>query len=353
MQKPIILFDIIIIYDAHLAHSAADPGYREATPFGKADAYFNCNATYQYFIEYGRAQGLQVAFTTTHDIAASGQFKSVWTYQGGWERQLTTTNAKVIFDKFSNLLVRNHAVYKLLTTILKPLPFFHNQAMRVMFDNKLETYLEFPHYTIPTVQVHSLAPVDVAQAKKYLARKCRTHPYRDDFTTEYVLKDQFGIGGNSIFKITTDDDFANIPHNPAMHYILQPLIQASGFSIAGYTGSSDLRVIIGNNKILQSYLRVAKEGEFRANAQQGGEVVYLTLDQIPEDVLAMITEIKQHLPNKYALYTLDFIKSQNGHLYFIEGNNSPGLNWFDREDEVKAKQLIHLLVANLKQITEL
>ncbi len=348
MLKPITVFDIIIIYDAHLAHSAADTHYRETTPFGKEEEYFNCNATYQYFIEYGRRQGLQVAFTTTHDITTSGKFKSVWIYQNGWERRQTLSNAKVIFDKFSNLLVRNRAVYKLLTTILKPLPFFHNQALRLLFDNKLATYVEFPDCTIPTVQVRSLSPLDIAQAKKNLAAKCLVHPYRDDFNTELVLKDQFGMGGNNIFKIRSDEDFSTVPHHQTMHYILQPLIQASGFAIAGYSGSADLRVILGNGKIIQSYLRVAKDGEFRANAQQGGEVVYLTLEQIPDDVLTMIAQIKQHLPNRSTLYTLDFIKSQKGHLYFIEGNNSPGLNWFDREDEQKAKELIHLLVENLK-----
>lgn len=343
-------FDIMIVYDAHLAHSAADPTYREAAPFSSNGEYFNCNATYQYFIEYCKEQGLQTAFTTTHDIAASGQFKSIWIYTTRWERVQELTKAKVIFDKFSNLLTRNHAAYKLLTTILEPLPLLHNQAMRIMFDNKLETYLQFPNYTIPTVQLDSLAPTSIEKAERALAAQCRVHPYRDDFGSDLVLKDQFGLGGNQIYKITDEADFAAVPYNPATHYILQPLIQASGFVIDHYTGSSDLRVIICNDQIIQSYLRVAKTGEFRANAQQGGELIYLTLDKIPADVLTMITEIKQRLPSQTALYTLDFIKSNHGHLYFIEGNNSPGLNWFDREDETRAKELIHLLVNNLQQL---
>jgi len=347
------MFDIMIVYDAHLAHSAADQTYREPAPFSRSGEYYNCNATYQYFIEYCQQQGLSAAFTTTHDIAPSGQFTSVWTYTTRWERVPGPTNAKVIFDKFSNLLTRNAAVYKLLTTILKPLPFLHNQAMRLMFDNKLETYTQFPDCTIPTVQVDSLAPASILNARKALAMKCQHHPYHDDFGSDLVLKDQFGIGGNQIYKITSDADFAQIPFNAATHYILQPLIEASGFAIAHYTGSSDLRVIICNDTIIQSYLRVAKAGEFRANAQQGGEVVYLTLDQIPPEVIEMTTTIKRRLPNRTALYTLDFIKSNHGHLYFIEGNNSPGLNWFDREDEVRAKELIHLLVQNLKQLIPL
>lgn len=343
------MFDIMIVYDAHLAHSAAETNYHEPAPFSKTGKYYNCNATYQYFIEYCKQQGLTAAFTTTHDIAVSGKFKSCWIYTDQWKRSPDTTNAKVIFDKFSNLLARNAAVYKLLTTILKPLPFLHNQTLRLLFDNKLATYTQFPDYTIPTVAVDSLTPANIQKAKQALAIKCRNHPYHDDFGSDLVLKDQFGIGGNDMYKITNSTDWAALPVHPATRYILQPLIQASGFTLDHLTGSADLRVIVYEDKIIQSYLRIAKAGEFRANAQQGGEVVYLTLDQIPAAVLEMTADIKKRLPKKPVLYTLDFIKSNRGHLYFIEGNNSPGLNWFDREDETRAKELIHLLVENLRQ----
>ncbi|EKD76065.1 MAG: ribosomal protein S6 modification enzyme, partial [uncultured bacterium] len=131
---------------------------------------------------------------------------------------------------------------------------------------------------------------------------------------------------------------------------LQPLIQASGFTIGEYTGNTDLRVILFSDKIIQSYLRIAKAGDFRANAQQGGKIMYLKLKQIPADVLKMTKGITKLLPVKTAFYALDFIKSNNGNLYFIEGNNRPGLNWYDNEDKKRAKQLIRLLVKDLQQL---
>lgn len=350
MIKPLPVFDIMIVYDAALAFSAADNSYHGLAPFAIDGEHANCNIAYQYFIQYCKEQNLTAAFTTTNDVNAAGQFNSIWTYTDNWERHQDIANGKVIFDKFSNLFPRNRKAANFLSAILKPLKLFHNQAMRVLFDNKLETYLKFPNYTIPTVKIDVLTEENISQAKRALSVQCEHHPYRDDFQTNLVLKDQFGMGGTNIFKITNDNDFLHIPYNPLTHFILQPFIKASGFNIAHCAGDTDLRVIICNNIIIQSYMRIAKAGEFRANAQQGGRVVYLNLSQIPPEVLLMVGEIKQHLPSKTALYALDFIKSDHGHLYFIEGNNSPGINWFDHEDETRAKQLIRIVVQNLKRL---
>ncbi|MFA6027491.1 MAG: hypothetical protein WC752_01030 [Patescibacteria group bacterium] len=350
MIKPLPIFDIIIVYDANLAFSAADSTYHESSPFTISEESFNCDATYRYFIQYCKKQGLSVAFTTTKDINTSGQFSSVWTYNNRWERNYHIAYAKVIFDKFLNLLPRNHEVYKRLTTAKKSLPFFHDQKINILFDNKLETHLQLSSYTIPTVKVDSLTKESIKKAKKSLLSLCLRHPFRDDFNSDLVLKDQFGWGGNSIFKIANGNDFSNVPSDSSINFVLQPFIQTSGFNIAHFTGKSDLRVIICNNVIIQSYLRIAKIGDFRANAEQGAKITYLTLDQIPLDVLEMIASIQKHSPNKNALYALDFIKSINNHLYFIEGNSSPGLNWFDPEDERRAKQLIRLIVKKLKKI---
>lgn len=351
MNKTKPEFDIMIVYDAKRACSAADGTYHELTPFAHDAEYFNCNLTYQYFIQYCKQQGLLTAFTTTDDINKDGKFTSVWIYTNRWERRLGTVNAKVIFDKFSRLAPRLKKISCYLSTAKKPLPVFQNLKMQALFDNKLETYLQFPCLTIPTVKMASLTKAGFSAAEKKLHLLCQNHPFHDDFNSVVVLKDQYGMGGSNIFKIKDNSDFAKINFNSAANFVLQPLIQATGFTIAQCSGYTDLRVIICNNKIIQSYLRIAKAGEFRANAIKGGKIIYLNLNQIPAEVIKMIKKIKHLLPSKTALYTLDFIKSNNGHLYFIEGNNNPGIIWFDKEDEKRAKQLIRLIIKNLKKIS--
>lgn len=349
-MKPKPVFDILIVYDAYTARSAADLSYTESAPFPSTSSYFNCNATYQYFIQYCKTQKLTTAFTTTADIDAAGNYTSAWAYTTKWKRLPSSGTAKIIFDKFSGLLPRNHIAYDRLISVVHPIPLFHNQVLRIMFDDKLKTYQQFSEYTIPTVLVNSKIPTGFTSAQHYLKLLCSDHRYTEDFTKQFVMKDQFGIGGNHIYKLYTNDEYLKIiTATPNTHYILQPFIDASGFNIAQRKGKTDLRVIICNNTIVQSYLRIAKAGEFRANAQQGGEVVYLELDQIPPEVLTMIADIQQDIPSKTALYTLDFAKTSSGHIYFIEGNTMPGLNWFDPEDEQRAKQLIQLIVKNLQE----
>jgi len=50
-----------------------------------------------------------------------------------------------------------------------------------------------------------------------------------------------------------------------------------------------------------------------------------------------------------SLYSLDFIISNNGNSYLLEGNTGPGLNWdpFLIEDKIKSKKLIRLVVKEL------
>jgi glutathione synthase/RimK-type ligase-like ATP-grasp enzyme len=230
----------------------------------------------------------------------------------------------------------------------KPPLIFHSQTIRTLFDDKLKTYSKFPRYTIPTVKIGHLTKTNIKKARNILRSICNKHPYREDFNSVMVLKDQFGIGGNNIFKITSN--LAGAPLGSSIYFLLQPFIKNSGFNITQCTESSDLRVIICDNTIVQSYIRVAKKREFRANAQQGGKVVYLNLKQIPNDVLAMIEKIKKGLPKKINLCALDFIRSNSGHLYFVEGNTNPGLIWFDKSDEKKAKQLMRLIVKKLKKL---
>ena len=52
---------------------------------------------------------------------------------------------------------------------------------------------------------------------------------------------------------------------------------------------------------------------------------------------------------RHSLYTLDFIQSNNGNLYFLEGNNNPGLDWNHGKkiNEIKSKELINLIINKL------
>ena len=54
------------------------------------------------------------------------------------------------------------------------------------------------------------------------------------------------------------------------------------------------------------------------------------------------------------MYALDFIKSNNGTIYFIEGNTKPGIDWNHNKkiNELKSKELINIIVNELKIIID-
>jgi len=120
----------------------------------------------------------------------------------------------------------------------------------------------------------------------------------------------------------------------------------------------DLRIILLNHKVIQAYIRIAKPGQFECNEHQGGSLVYIPLKIIPKDVLSMIDKIIKKLDTeldlKHSLYSLDFMRTSSGHLYFLEGNNNPGIDWNHEKkiNEIKSKELINLIVDELKLVTQ-
>ena len=66
----------------------------------------------------------------------------------------------------------------------------------------------------------------------------------------------------------------------------------------------------------------------------------------------MIPKITRKLNFKHVLSTLDFIKSNNGNLYFIEGNTNPGLDWNHKKriNEIRSRELIDIIINELRMI---
>ena len=95
---------------------------------------------------------------------------------------------------------------------------------------------------------------------------------------------------------------------------------------------------------------MAMTGDFRCNQHQGGSLVYLDPDSLPANVLAKADKIASILNKKQSLFTLDFIVSNSGHSYLLEGNTGPGLTWdsADKRDKFEAEKLIDLIVNEFK-----
>lgn len=353
--------DLIIVYSGSKAKSAQDQGYTGKGPFSRGSCRIY-NKSYSYFLKKCKKLGIKAAFTSSKDIIGPGVFQSYWTYDGSWFRHKKKACSKIIFDKFTPSSEKEKEQFKLMVSD-RSIITFNNKIINKMFTNKLCTYKQFKEFAIPSVEIDNFSKQDILFAKKKLKRLLNNHDSNIDFNSKLILKDITGGGGYRIHKISSEKTCKEIikhyrtdkKEKISLRYILQPFIDCTnGFIFRKHTGMIDLRLIILNNKIIQTYIRIAKKDNFRCNAHQGGDLIYIEKKEIPPEVIKIskkiIHKLSQKVDLEHSLYALDFIKSNEGTIFFIEGNTNPGINWYNKTDEIKSKELINHIVNELKLI---
>ena len=357
----------MVIYTGSVANSAKDKKYKEKTPFSSKKRYKIYNDSYRCFLLRCKKMGIKAAFATSKDIIGSGLFQSFWTFDKDWVRNFGRAHSRILFNKFTPVTCTQKNKLKLLTSA-KNIYMFNNKKIIDIFQNKLNTYEQFSDLTIPTVGIINPSKKTIIQAKAKLDTLLKNHRLKLDFNNGYLIKNIIGTGGFKIHKINFKKSAyreimkyykSNKKGTKILSYILQPFIDfKNGFVFGKHRGLIDLRIILLNRKIIQAYIRIAKPGKFKCNEHQGGNLVYISLKIIPKDVLSMTGKIIKKLDTKlnlkHSLYSLDFMRTSSGHLYFLEGNNSPGIDWNHKKkiNEIKSKELINLIVDELKLIVQ-
>lgn len=345
---------MLIVYAEGLAISSYDKSNKSATPFDINKKNKDYNEVYGYFLETCEKFGLKAAFTTSADIIGPGFCRSYWVYKADkWIKVNSPCYSKLIFDKFSPKRVGTKFRRELLFSDKNIRPFNDLDLYNLFFD-KQKTYDYLNKFAIPTVSIgeNNLENMDMACQK--LVDLMLVHCGINDFNSDVIMKDRFGSGGKGIYKFKIDkrQKMVNVAlKHPDVTYIIQPFAKFdTGFLFKDNLESADVRLIYLGGKIVQSYIRVAKSGDFRCNEHQGGLLTYLKINEIPIDVVNKANEVAEILNNKNALFTLDFIVSNSGNAYLLEGNTGPGLDWNTSlsENEFEAKRLINLIVAELK-----
>ena len=361
-------YDLIVIYSEEDVKSPRDKSCKEtkeATPFfGKCDIF---NDSYVYFLSRCREAGIKAALATSKDIVGPGLFHGFWTYNKEWVKKQGKIFSNFLYDKFTPKTIEQRKRFELLMSS-GGICIFNNRKLVRIFRDKLKTYEIFREFAIPSIKIKSLSEEDIYLAKKKLDRLLKEHKYRDDFYDGYIIKDRSRASGLGIIKVNLDNGLgkkveeqhkSDVENRRLAFYILQPFINCSkGFVFGKYSGLIDLRVILLNHKIIQTYIRVARKGEFKCNEHRGGDLIYRSIEAIPKDILVMTQKISKKLKSeiklKNCLYGLDFIRSNNGNLYFIEGNSKPGLDWNHKKkiNEIRSKELIDLVINKLKLVIE-
>lgn len=349
-------FDVLVIYSSRSATSASVNKKSNLAPFALTGNRAHYNPGYSYLLENCAKNNLKAAFTTLNDVIGPGLCISYWLYQDdNWIKVNKPGYSKFIFDKFSTKSVATTAKRRLLFSDPQIQSFNHDRMIALFFD-KLHTYDQLSTVSIPTVGVSDSHPESVQTAFSELATLIANHPHSQDFSDGMVLKDRYGSGGVNIFKITAGDQQSIsriLDQKPAKSFILQPFTQFDqGYRHNQILCSADIRLIFLGGVIIQSYVRLAKTGDFRCNEHQGGTILALNLEDIPLPIKKMASTIVSSLDKAQDLFALDFMISNLGNIYLIEGNNNPGIYWGkDEIDKQMTKSLIRKIVREFSRRT--
>ena len=347
-------FDVLIVYSHRIATSANSAS--EIAPFPKGSKNESYNVVYSYFLKFCKNQNLSAAFTTSADIIGPGKCSSFWLYnKSGWEKVKKTGYSKLIFDKFSPVNTKIKDTRNLLfsSKIVKP---FNSPYLFELFFDKSKTYGKLKIFSIPTVTVRGKSEMAIKKSVEELKKTIIKHQNKEDFSAEIVMKDRFGAGGRSVYKIGKNNFkcATKILKNSCKRFILQPFVKfEKGFKYKNSFFPTDIRLIFMNGKIIQTYIRIAKKGDFRCNEHRGGTLIYVPKKEIPSRIISISEEILQVLGKNNSLFSLDFLISNNQNIYLLEGNTGPGLDWnmASKVNEIEAKKLIRIIVKELAKRT--
>ncbi len=352
-------FDVLIVYSEKLATSANSQSENVTVPFAKGSGNESYNLVYGYFLKTCQNNNLKAAFSTSADIVGAGLVRSYWLFENEtWIKIRRTGFSKLIFDKFSPVSKSRKTNRNLLFSSKQIRPFNDPYLFDLFFD-KQNTYEALNDFSIPTVTIIDSTRQGVIKAEDLLKEKIAKHQNRSDFSEEVVVKDKFGAGGNNVYKFKNgqvDMMVASMKKHKNISFIVQPFLKFNkGFRYKNSLASTDIRLIYLGKKIVQTYIRMAKKGEFRCNEHSGGLLKYISKSEVPPKVVEVSRKIAVVLNQKTSLFALDFIISNNGNVYLLEANTGPGLDWnlSIKENEIEAKKLMRIIIKEIVRRTKL
>lgn len=348
--------DVLVVYASSVAFSPLVDDTSVIAPFSPTGSNANYNDAYAHFLYTCKKHNLKAGFTTTSQIIGPGTCKCYWTYnKKTWQKVNSKAFAPIIFDKFSPMNKTRIDIRNLLFSRDLVTPFNDSYLLKLFYD-KLKTHNELKQFSIPTVSVNSSKVTDIKKALASLKVLTSLHPHAGDFTSEIIVKDRNGAGGNYIYKVSCVTQIQEIlKRRKSLTFVLQPFVKFDqGFIYKDQARLTDIRLIYLKDKLVQAYIRMAKEDEFRCNEHKGGNLEYIAFNSIPKDVMNVANKVLKELTTKSSLFALDFIISNNGNVFLLEGNIGPGLDWnlSKKINERKAKQLIGIIVAELEKRTQ-
>jgi len=179
---------------------------------------------------------------------------------------------------------------------------------RITF-NKYCSYKIFKKYMKPTYRIKNRQDFN-KKIKKIRTKKA-------------VFKPMRGAGGVGIIIAPANSIAKKIKRFDGL---LQEFINTSQGIIGLCHSIHDMRILIMNGKIIQTYIRMPKKGSLLSNIARGGSMKEIKKSKVPLIVKKIAFEIDKKYFKKFGprIYSIDF-GFENGRPYIFEMNSQPGL----------------------------
>lgn len=263
------------------------------------DKKWKCD-DYAEYTEMLRERGVDVV-CGEYRWYSDGKMDKVFRWNGSEWEKVEDVELDGVYDLFRH----DKEKHRLKQQMRDEVGILNDPEVADLCQDKLKTFEEFEEY-IP----------DTSKASEENVEKLIE---RDG---EVIIKPRYGSSGEGIRKIDSMDEYGV---EDAERVLAQEFIGGAGIPELDVEGPHDLRILVVNDEVVGSYLRIPDEDSLLSNVAQGGSKDYVDLEEVPDEVKDLVGDVAEELDEyRPIIYTVDFMLA-DGDPYIVELNSQPGV----------------------------
>jgi glutathione synthase/RimK-type ligase-like ATP-grasp enzyme len=262
------------------------------------DKQWKCD-DYAEYTELLRRRGVDVVCGEYRWYSNGGMEKAFRWKGSEWEKV-----SDVELDGVYDLFRHDKDKYELKQEMKNEVGILNDPEVADLCQDKLKTFREFEEF-MPETRKASKENVEELV----------------DENGKAIVKPRYGSSGEGIHVVESSEEFAEKDRDGVL---VQEFVENAEIPELDVDGPHDLRILIVNDQVVGSYLRIPGDDSVLSNVAQGGSKDYIGLEEVPEETLERVEEVAEELEEfRPVVYTVDFMIADEP--YVVELNSQPGV----------------------------
>lgn len=255
---------------------------------------------YAEYTEMLRERGVDVV-CGEYRWYSDGMMEKAFRWNGSEWEKVENIELDGVYDLFRH----DKEKYELKKEMKKEVGVLNSPEVADLCQDKLKTYRKFEEFMPETEKASEENVEDLV-----------------DENGNAIVKPRYGSSGEGIHVIGSDDEFEQKdPEN----VLVQEFVEDAEIPELDVEGPHDLRILVVNDEVVGSYLRIPAEDSVLSNVAQGGSKEYIGLEEVPDKVMGRVRQVADELEKfRPVIYTVDFMIA-DGTPYIVELNSQPGV----------------------------